>query len=67
MQEPDEGDMLNEAEFVDKQIELNLQKAFKVEGIEGTEDLVNRVYTLHPIARARILSVYNRLIKGGVK
>ena len=67
MDDPEGGGMLSEAQFIDRLIEHCLQDHFKSRGIEGTEDMIKRVYSSMPIARARFLSVYKRLITGGVR
>lgn len=56
---------MGDEELVDTMIEEALKESFKKNGIEGTEEVVTRVYKLHPQTLERFLKVYRQML--GVK
>ena len=43
---------------------VDLKKAFKFYGIEGTEEKIKEVYSLMPELKAQYLEVYSYFLKG---
>jgi len=54
-------------EISDVMIVESLQKSFQVNGIEGTEDVIRRVYNQHPEILERFISIYLTMIWGKKK
>ena len=60
-------DEIMDREISDVMIVESLQKSFQVNGIEGTEDVIRRVYSQHPEILERFISIYLTMIWGKKK
>jgi hypothetical protein len=58
------GGLIMDKEISDVMIVEFLQKSFQVNGLEGTEDVIRRVYNQHPEILERFISMYLTMVWG---
>lgn len=58
---------MDEEQLVDAMIAESLRASFKKNGLEGTEDVIQRVYSLQPRILERFMWMYQVMVWGKAK